>query len=203
MTPATCQAAWAMLWFASDPVGDQPHPLLSPSRIRLQPADVPCPTTRGSLTRSLNTSRAYHRMLSALVASIDTIARITVDPATCGQDSSLTLIRPSASRASRRAARSTRLTSGQASAITIEHRKTADAIEPTPLTEPVNPLDPMVADVDAPPEIPEPTYDMAAGMSDPPAPEPADSYAQAEPFALNTNTCDDPFQDADSEPSIT
>jgi hypothetical protein len=85
---------------------------------------------------------------------------------------------------------------------------TADDVELTPLTDPVDLADPMVAEVDPPPEIPQPTDDVAAGMSDPPAPEPVDSYAQAEPFAPNTTIVDDPFQDIDadvdaSEPSIT
>jgi hypothetical protein len=84
---------------------------------------------------------------------------------------------------------------------------TADDIELTPLTADVDPVDPvMMADLDTPPEMPEPTDDVAAGMSDPPAPEPLDSYAQADPFGPDDNAGDDPFQDLDadaSEPSIT
>ena len=58
----------------------------------------------------------YHRTLSGLAASTDTTARMSPDPATWGQDSSLKLIRPCASGASRRPASSAQFTSGNGGA---------------------------------------------------------------------------------------
>lgn len=75
---------------------------------------------------SRRTSRAYHRMLAGLSASIEMIARISLLPATCGQDSSLTLIKPPASGAPSHPARSVRSTSGHLSTSTIEHATTRD-----------------------------------------------------------------------------
>jgi hypothetical protein len=81
-----------------------------------------------------------------------------------------------------------------------------DDVEPTPLADPVGPLDPMMAALDPSPAMPEAIDDGTAGLSDPLGPAPVDSYAQAEPFAPDTDAGDDPFQDVDdaaSEPSIT
>src|SRR5262245_21500211 len=75
-------------------------------------------------SRSRRISWAYHRMLSALSASIETTARIGPDPWAWGHDSSLTLINPCTSGASRLVASSAQFTSGDPWAMTIEHDTT-------------------------------------------------------------------------------
>jgi len=75
-------------------------------------------------SRSRRTSCAYHLTLSGLSASTDTTARMSADSVAWGQASSLTLIRPWASGASRRPARSAQFASGRRWAITIEHDTT-------------------------------------------------------------------------------
>jgi hypothetical protein len=71
-------------------------------------------------------------MLSALSASIEMTARITVLPAGWGQDSSLMLIKPRASGALARPASSVRSTSDHLSTSTVEQATTPDIARTVP-----------------------------------------------------------------------